>query len=288
MASNAFIGIIGGAAGFGNAMNYIGKDQLRNLADKLKIQARGEIEKQLQGERITAEQQMNQDRISSQESMNTQRLKSNEKISSEHNAVLERIAKDKNDLSILLSKYKTGSSEAKDVANKLKAMDLVQKTIQNGGDINQINAILDAAGLPRWEQYTKTPGSSGFFGWGATEPVTGYRLAGSGGSQLSNDLNTLLAEGKKEGLLSGLWGTGVAQAADNKENDGVWPPKGIIGGQINKIIPNLRINPDPRAWSVQKRGNDYFMNTGAGYIKMTPEQVDQWKRATEGVQAQGM
>lgn len=278
MSDNLAMGILGGVAGFGGAMNYLGKDQLRSLADKLKIEARGEIEKQLQGERLTTEQQMNQDRIAAEQGMSSERIKSNEKIATEHDAVLERIAKDRNNLSIMLANAKKAGSknDAQVIANKLKAMDLVQKTITNGGDINQINAILDAAGLPKWEQYTKDPGSSGFFGIGGSEPVMGFRLAGSGGSQLGNDLNHLLSEGRKGGWG---WGAGVAQAADNKENDRIWPPKGIIGDQMTNVIPNLNnaIGSDPRTWSVQKRGDQYFMITGAGYIKMTPEQINRWK-----------
>ena len=306
--SNLVAGLLGGAMGAGSAMNEVGKSALEDLRTRLRDEALAELQakrderqhgynKELSKEeresrveegRLDREsaEGMYKGKIASAEGISSAGIKSAEKIASDKNAMLERLAKAENALKKdILAEDKKGNT-AQEMRATVAAYAEARRVIEGGGSTDEANAVLEAVGLPGFEEFVTDPGSKGFFGFGGTPPTVGRRIEGqTGGAGVSNDLESLLALGRnadaprttprKDPVAgSGNETPGAAQGPEPRPK-----PKGILGGETI-LHTKTDIDPDPKNWDVRNEVGQYFMITKDGPVKMTAQQIDQWKAAT--------
>lgn len=228
-------GLLGGVMGVGKAVDEIGTEKRKELAEHLKMQALEKIEeradvrrhgyaKELAGEEMDFRKGESAVERKSREDIAGKGITSAEKIASERNEALKWIAKLETDMKErVLGEDKKGR-EAQEMRAKVAAFTEARHVLEGGGSTEEANAVLEAAGLPTYEEYIKEPGSEGgIFGWGKTAPVMGRRLQGTTGAAaetkqgeggtttvktetttpsgqptgLKSDLDRLVAEGRK-------------------------------------------------------------------------------------------
>jgi hypothetical protein len=251
-------GLLGGAMGLGQAAYQVGKDNLEAMRTRLRDEAKAELQRKrdelTHGQ--TKELQINRQDFESGE--NEKNRASREKV-----ADLERQMELK-----ILSERKRGN-DAKEAQNRLNAIKEAVKAAGSGAGIEEINAILTSVGLPEWEEFISDPGSSGFLGIGGREPKTGYRVAGSGSKGDQTDFDALLAQSQQGSPKNGSSGLiSEAQAAVPPVES---PPEKA------EYSPN-----DPGTWDVTMIGTNLHIITPSGPVKMTEEQIEQWKQTEAG------
>ena len=146
-------------------------------------------DKELQGERQTFEAGQNKekrdfdkglfgDEIKFKETQAAADRASAEGMAGARNAMTERLAKMENDLQAEKNKADKDDAYARNLQARIKAIEESRKITEMGGSIDEINAPLEAAGLPTMEEYEMVPGKKGLFS--DEPPVTGMRRKGSG------------------------------------------------------------------------------------------------------------
>ena len=215
-------GLLGGVMGAGTAIDQIGTEKRKELAEHLKMQALEKIEeradirrhgqaKELQGEKMEHETGLQEKDIGSREKIAGEGITSAEKIASERNQMYRDLAKERNRLDEKLRQTQENTEENKRLKIKSDTVTKAMKYLQEGGDLEGAQAMLDAAEVDySLETYVKTPATEGgIFGWGAEPEVTAERIkigkpsatetkpGESEPTDLKSDLARLVAKGKE-------------------------------------------------------------------------------------------
>ena len=215
-------GLLGGMQGIATATNTIAEDKLKQLAEKLKMEALEEIaarsdqrkfghDQQLQGERIIGEKELQTSKndfeagmkkahddtlkeisraeIKSKEGIEGAKITSEEKIAGQKDSTLRYIAGMETRMKEMLANTDKKSTEAANLRSKVAAFTEARKTLEaNPDDIDGANAILQTAGIPAaYQDVVVDPGKKGswFFGVGEKEPVTEKRMVIEDGRPIS-------------------------------------------------------------------------------------------------------
>jgi hypothetical protein len=215
-------GLLGGMQGIATATNTIAEDKLKQLAEKLKMEALEEIsaradqrkfghDQQLQVERMTGEKELQTSKndfeagmekarndtlkeisraeIKSKEGIEGAKITSEEKIAGQKDSTLLYIAGMETRTKEMLANTDKKSTEAANLRSKVAAFTEARKTLEaNPNDIDGANAILQTAGIPTaYQDVVVDPGKKGswFFGVGEKAPVTERRMVGGDGRPIS-------------------------------------------------------------------------------------------------------
>lgn len=215
-------GLLGGMQGVATATNTIAEDKLKQLAEKLKMEALEQIaarsdqrkfghDQQLQVERMTGEKELQTSKndfeagmekarndtlkeisraeIKSKEGIEGAKITSEEKIAGQKDSTLLYIAGMETRTKEMLANTDKKSTEAANLRSKVAAFTEARKTLEaNPDDIDGANAILQTAGIPTaYQDVVVDPGKKGswFFGVGEKEPVTEKRMVREDGRPIS-------------------------------------------------------------------------------------------------------
>lgn len=312
-------GILGGVMGAANATTELSRFKIKELADKLRLDAVAEIDKHaqergfahdkaIQKENIAAKEKMQTQDIAAREKMQTQDIASREKMAADKNAALERIAIMENDLKERIMSRQIKQTDAQNLRSRIAAFAEARKALEYGASTEEANTILEAAGLPTLEEYIKEPGRKGFLGFGKKEPVIGRRIAGSGAtdgvateSNLKSELDMLLSKGQSDESKIGqsakanqmepskkTSGSGLISNSmiDRNEPEPESPTRSELSNYLNEMSGGApqTMPADINKWDIKVGNNQsgqriYYVKDGLTYRPMTDEEYNYWINA---------
>ena len=181
-------GFLGAVSGGSDAVVKLSDERRKELAEQLKREALEGIavrsdqrkfahDEKLQDEKLAAESEMGQRSLDAEYNLSQEKTRSSEKIASERNNLLRELSKAELKMKERLLTQDKKSTEAAMLNAKIKAYGEARRVGENGGTTEEMNAILETAGLPPLEEFVVEKGTPGFLGFGKTEDVIGRRTA---------------------------------------------------------------------------------------------------------------
>ena len=223
-------------------------------------------------------------------------------IAGERNSLMLKIANMENTIREKRLSTDKNSNEAAVMNAQIKAYAEARKIGENGGTTDEMNAVLDAAKLPPLEDFEVTPEKPGILGFGGEPAVMGRRQVGAGNAPegeaqkatpqtgLSPFLQDLVGlPGGETGIMSDEPGTAQAAESPLPEKDQVATPSSPevpepkTPGILQEQAPERTGTSDsPEEWDVTMIGGDLNIITPSGPVKMTPQQIKEWKQTEAG------
>lgn len=312
MALDFMAGLLGGISGGAKAVEKLSEERRRELAEKLKREALEDIakrsderrykydkalqetdiaaKKELSETGLAAKSEMEQRRLDTGYTESQEKMRSAEKIASKRNAMMKEIAVMENRTRERMLKTNKNSNEAAIMNAKIKAYAEARKVGENGGTTEEMNAVLDAAGLPPLEEFEVKPAKKGFLGFGSEPSVIGRRPTTTKEGQVNG-----AQQGGMSSFLQGLIDESQGVKQEPTQTDEISVPEQSRPGFLETEQPTpdkqdiVGLRPEitepsdnPETWNVTMIGTDFHIITPSGPVKMTPEQIEEWKQTSAG------